>query len=71
MKLSELSDKQIMRLYTRLYNRVTKDQFGADWPTLRIVNRALYNSLTRVNNDIVRRWNEPVDHFTDSLFNLP
>ncbi len=50
-----LTDEQIDRLYNRLLGRVHRDKFGADWPTLRLIDSGLYNSLQCVIMEIKRR----------------
>ncbi len=55
--LESLPTVQLQRIYRRLYSRVAKDCFGADWRTLKITRPALCKALRSVDNELQRRWN--------------
>ena len=68
--LMQLTDRQIVRLYCRLYDRLKDgmegDPFGMDRPTMLIVKPACMRAMDSVRTEAIRRrdagiWTLPID----------
>ena len=60
MRVSDLTDIQLERIYEKLWKKLPQgDCFGFDWNTLWVLDPPLYKALRSIHNELVRREPDP------------